>query len=183
MRGKGMEKLFREPKNVPIRLYPKGIWDEILYAGALVPAKGGRISGGLRYLQTGREEADYSGKDFGPLAFAHFTAPVVGTHGVLAFQERKDGKEKEIYLRAIAVPEQFQGSGIAQKMLDRLVRIARARGHDRIVLWTREKTRAHSFFVKNGFRFLRYDEMEPRAISRRRVKLVKFVKASAAKTN
>ena len=54
-------------------------------------------------------------------------------------------------LRGINVPEQFHGSGIAQKLLDRAERIAKNRGWTRIELQTDEGTRAFNFLKKNGF--------------------------------
>ena len=153
----GRMKNLAKHSEVPIRYYNKiqrkdGSRYELIYAGTKVPNKGKRV---LRN-KNDREKiksfkADYSdSNEIGILHTLLHNPEIVGTHGFVSFAEKKG----EIELRAIGVPEEFQGKGIADKLLERLERIAKARGIHTITLITRTNTRAFNFFYRNGFRVI-----------------------------
>lgn len=87
---------------------------------------------------------------FGPLFTIGGTPEFVGTHGILLYCQDPRNTEG-LYLGAIAVPRKFFGTGIAQRLVCRLERIAIATGKTHIRLQTRDYMPGYSLFRKLGY--------------------------------
>jgi len=171
-----MGQLISAPFEAPIRLHPTKFWSngaqrEVLYAGYKVPhankLEQTRVGRGQWTPKANRNmEADYRDTDphelFDLMSRCMENPPVVGTHGFLTFEEHKPAKT--ICLTAIAVPKRFQGSGVAQKLLDRAVRLAKARQAIKLCITTERRSQGYHLAKNNGFRVTAYNPHRPNLV-------------------
>lgn len=123
---------------VHIGLYPEYVYyvgepSEAIYAGSIVDSR----------------ECPSAVDGYGSIPFSFIRVPrIIGTKGVIVFQECAD----RIYWAAIAVPEKYFGTGIAEMLLDRLESIASERGKAVVAgtVWP-SNTRSRRFVLKHSY--------------------------------
>lgn len=80
---------------------------------------------------------------------------VVGTAGVI-FLNNNEGLMKRFYIKKI-----LRGSGIAGKLLEKLIENARSKGINKLILDVRNTNgRAIRFYEKNGFQMTKVEPLE-----------------------
>lgn len=78
-------------------------------------------------------------------------------------------KNKTLWLKHILIDKNFRKKGAGQKLLGKTIKMAKKRSKKLKTEVLKENTKARKFFIKNGFKIIKFDKKEKQYILEKNV--------------